>query len=87
MKTYRVCNVCNEEISVESVNWYQELARNKVLNLKCHIHYKSHGIKFLTMKGLIKSILIFIIVWIFAIVTFPIWLITYPFWWIHEQIN
>ena len=87
MKTYRTCKICNEEISVESENNLQYLVRDKVLNLKCHFHYKKHGEQFLTTKGLIKSVVWFVIAWILAILMFPIWIATWPFWWIHENLQ
>jgi len=87
METYKYCQICNEKISVQSNNFYQEILRDRLLYLKCHVHYKKHGKQFLTAKGLIKSILAFAAVWLIAIITYPIWLVTYPFWWIHEQIT
>lgn len=87
MKTYRQCQKCGETIQVISESWLQELFRYAFLNLKCHIHYKKHDVKYLSNKGIIKSILWIILSFIIWVMLAPIYYITLPFWWLHEKIS
>jgi len=87
MKSSLVCRECGEEISVVSKNWLQDLASNAFLELKCHIHFKSHDKSLLKFEGILRRIVIIILTFLLALIVSPIWLITFPFWWIHEQIS
>lgn len=86
MKTHVECNKCGEVITVCSDNWVQAMASESYLKLKCHSHYRKHGIKYLKNKGIIKATLKILLAWLLWLVLAPLFYITYPFWWVHEKI-
>jgi hypothetical protein len=81
------CKYCEEKISIKSETFIQYLTSDYILRLKYHIHLKKHNKKYLTIKGLIKSLIVFLLALIGTAMILPIWLITFPFWWLHEIIN
>lgn len=88
MRTSTRCKYCNEEVFVEPKNVIQYMISDYVLKLKCHIHWKQkHGLKYLTKKGLTKSILMCTLGMPLAVIVLIVWLITYPAWWLHEKMN